>query len=90
MNKDVGDRGASANDLVTDHSPDRGFCESLKNGGLTPYQSGKEVNHKERNDRAKLANKHHSFMAPRVRFFCPDRFSEVELRSFKSLKALKS
>ncbi len=65
MNKDIGDRGASANDLVTDHS----LCESLKNGGLTPYQSGKEVNHKERNNRAKLANKHHSFMAPRLRFF---------------------
>ena len=44
--------------------------------GLTPYQSGKELNHKERNDRAKLASKHQSFMAPRLRFFW-DSSSEV-------------
>jgi 5-methylcytosine-specific restriction endonuclease McrA len=28
MNKPTGDRGASANDLVTDHSPDQGLCNS--------------------------------------------------------------
>jgi hypothetical protein len=46
MNKEIGDRGASANDLATNHSLDRGFYESLNNGGLTPYQSGKELNDK--------------------------------------------
>jgi len=44
MNKLVGDRGASANDLATDHSPDHGFCESQISRGLTPILSGKALN----------------------------------------------
>jgi len=46
MNKYIGDRGASANDLATNHSPDHGYCESRNSMGLTPYQSGKEINEK--------------------------------------------
>ena len=44
MNEYIGDRGASANDLVTNHSPDHGFWESLTPGGWHPIQSGKAAN----------------------------------------------
>ena len=88
-NKSIGDRGARANGLVTDHSPDRGFCESLllwRADTLSVRQSVKPFREKLQSKFIKSATKLHGSASPTILRLLVPNYNQVAGRCRKSVQ----